>query len=215
MSETAKRTFQVIALFAGLAMTGIVPEAGAGETEPTGLVYLATSVIDGQALNSATGGVAVNQAAGDHNMQYNGAAIAISSGGRADARVSSGQFATGNDATRPDVSVVQVRDGAFAHSRGLVRVNQASGVGNAQVNAAAIAFGLNAEVHSSVELQQSVAPSAMSGSVEQAERGRREIHVDDTAFQGTVGLTQVNQSAGSGNATANIFTMGVDLGNGN
>jgi hypothetical protein len=39
--------------------------------------------------------------------------------------------------------------------------------------------------------------------------------VADTAFRGARGIIQVNQSAGSGNATANSFAMRIMAGTGN
>jgi hypothetical protein len=38
------------------------------------------------------------------------------------------------------------------------------------------------------------------------------VAIDNTAFDGARGLIQVNQSAGSGNATANSFALRVETG---
>jgi hypothetical protein len=41
---------------------------------------------------------------------------------------------------------------------------------------------------------------------------QQEVSISDTAFSGARGLVQVNQSAGSGNATANNFVLSVQAG---
>jgi hypothetical protein len=43
-------------------------------------------------------------------------------------------------------------------------------------------------------------------------KSHQAVSINDTAFEGAHGLVQVNQSAGSGNSTANNFALQVQLG---
>src|SRR5690242_493869 len=87
---------------------------------------------------------------------------------------------------------------------GCFRVNQASGSANAQANVIAIGIGADADA-----LAESVLSSTASGiAPASVSRGTiREAAISDSAFRGARGLVQVNQSAGSGNRTANHFAL--------
>jgi len=91
----------------------------------------------------------------------------------------------------------------------LISVNQSSGVGNAQANGAAFAMGFEEVVAESV--LSATTSNAVPIDAENSKR-HQTVSIDDTAFHGAHGLVQVNQSAGSGNSTANNFALQVQLG---
>jgi len=172
--------------------------------------YVTQSVIDGNALSHVRGRFAVNMTAGDSNVQANAAAISLGTqGGTAIGLVGGIQVTDPRQAGLPDVATAAIGGNAFAHSAGLISVNQSSGVGNAQANGAAFAMGFEEVIADSVlsaATSNAVPAGAGTGKSHQA------VSIADTAFDGAHGLVQVNQSAGSGNSTANNFALQVQLG---
>lgn len=174
----------------------------------------AQSTIDGGVLGNARGVIAVNMAAGDGNVQMNATALAANAGkGVAQAQVSGLQMTEMDTGSAPDVAMANIAQGAFAGAAGLISVNQASGQGNAQANGLAIALGIDGEV-----VAESVLGATVSGQgLVEMERNRgmvQSVTVDDTAFAGARGVVQINQLAGSGNATANNLSLSIRLGGG-
>ena len=95
------------------------------------LGYLANSRIDGNALRGATGASAVNLSAGDLNQQANLRAFA--SGGQA--QIQALQLQSDNQADRPRAASASIGGNSYVGGSGLASINQASGSGNAQLNA--------------------------------------------------------------------------------
>ena len=173
--------------------------------------YTTLSVVDGNALSDARGVIGVNLAAGDFNLQLNATAISLSEArGKGLAQINAFQSVGNNQGVAPDVSTINVQGNAFANARGVIKVNQASGIGNAQANGVAIAYGV--EVVAESELAQTVSSVGLQLTTESGRKGVRAISVDDSAFRGARGIIQVNQSAGSGNATANSFALRFQTG---
>jgi len=172
--------------------------------------YITQSIIDGNALSNVRGRFAVNMAAGDSNVQANAAAVALGAqGGPTIGLVGGIQVTDPRQANLPDLAIASIGVNVFANSSGLISVNQTSGVGNAQANGAAFAVGFDEVVAESVlsaTTSNAVPIGAGTGKSHQA------VSINDTAFNGTHGLVQVNQSAGSGNSTANNFALQVQLG---
>lgn len=172
--------------------------------------YVTQSIIDGNALSGVHGRFAVNMAAGDSNAQVNAAALALGiQGGNTTGLVATTQMMDQGQAGLPSVAAAFIGSHAFAYSAGMISVNQTSGIGNSQVNEAALALGFEEVV------AESVLSSAASGAVPIGTgtgKGHQAVSIHDTAFDGARGLVQVNQSAGSGNSTANNFALQVQLG---
>ncbi len=170
------------------------------------------STIERNALQDTRGVISVNMAAGDMNLQFNGQVIAVSHEvrGRGIADLRSLQNIQADRGLAGDVSVISVRENAFANATGLIAMNQASGIANAQANGISISIGVNAQA-ADVDLAQTVSmtggPVGASGV-----RSTRSIRVDDSAFRNARGVVQVNQSAGVGNATANSFSLRLQTG---
>ena len=173
---------------------------------------IATSVISANALGNVQGRAAVNIVAGDSNAQSNNAAMAAGLG------VTSVHAYTGiyqtmdpRQANALGVARAVIGDQAFANAAGMVSVNQASGVSNAQANTAAIGLGFEANVVAESTLAVTTSGMAPIGPGSASARVRG-VSISDTAFQGARGLVQVNQSAGSGNSTANTFALKANVG---
>ncbi|OIQ91135.1 hypothetical protein GALL_269320 [mine drainage metagenome] len=172
--------------------------------------YVTQSVIDSNALNSVRGRFAVNMAAGDSNTQANAAAVALGAqGGPTIGLVGGTQVTDPRQGNLPDVAIATIGGNVFANSSGLISVNQTSGVGNAQANGAAFALGFDEVVAESV-LSATTSNAAPIGTG--TSKSHQTVSISDTAFDGAHGLVQVNQSAGSGNSTANNFALQVQLG---
>jgi hypothetical protein len=171
--------------------------------------YVTQSVIDSNVLSHVRGRFAVNMTAGDSNVQANAAAVALGAeGGSAIGLVGGIQVTDPRQGNLPDLATASIGSNVFANSSGLISVNQSSGVGNAQANGAAFAMGFEEVVAESV-LSAATSNAVPTGAG--AGKGHQAVSINDTAFDGAHGLVQVNQSAGSGNSTANNFALQVQL----
>lgn len=183
--------------FAGPALLAAGVTAGAAAQSTS------HSAIQDSALAGASGHVAVNNSAGTGNAQANMAVIGIGTE-HASAAVRSRQH-TRHGERSSGTQVAAIEGGAFRGASGIVTVNQASGSGNAQANLVAIAAGALSEVSidqlGSVSAGQETQPAAAS-------REQRAA-ISDSAFAGANGIVQVNQLAGSGNNTANVFALSI------
>ncbi|MDP3745079.1 MAG: hypothetical protein Q8Q76_12190 [Methylotenera sp.] len=172
--------------------------------------YVTQSVIDSNVLSHVRGRFAVNMAAGDSNVQANAAAVALDAqGGSAIGLVGGIQVTDPRQGNLPDLATAVIGGNVFANSSGLISVNQTSGVGNAQANGAAFAMGFEEVVAESV-LSAATSNAVPTGAG--AGKSHQAVSINDSAFDGAHGLVQVNQSAGSGNSTANNFALQVQLG---
>ncbi|HEX5464277.1 MAG TPA: hypothetical protein VFW88_06135 [Burkholderiales bacterium] len=207
-----KRTARTLPLFLIAAAVGLGANlAQAGDLGPQVPAYVTQSVIGSNALSDVRGRAAVNMAAGDSNVQTNAAALAASVGaGSAQAGVV--QSTAANGAGAPGIATAVIGSGAFANATGLISINQTSGVANAQANTAALGLGNGVEVVADSMLATTIsnAGPALTGAGNKTRQ--QSVSISDTAFEGARGLVQVNQSAGSGNATANNFALRVEAG---
>ncbi len=180
------------------------------------LRYLTTSSIGGNALAGASGAIAVNLAAGDSNLQSNAAALAI--GPLANVQIEQRQRISALSASVPDAMVADISGNALSGARGLISINQASGVGNREANAIAVAVSL---AQQGIEEQTSSTWLAgLGGQTNGAAGGRsqanpssspRSASVAGTALRGAEGVVQFNQIAGMGNTAGNRLLITVDL----
>ncbi|MGN6280886.1 hypothetical protein [Frateuria sp.] len=175
------------------------------------LGYLTRSSLDGHALRDAQGSVAINLAAGDLNSQANLRAFAT--GTDAQAWIDARQRTFGNQADAPTQAQASIAGDVLAGAHGLVSINQASGTANTQLNAVAAALAsqgirettdgsLSTVVSASAEVQPGTGAGVPG-------EGTRSVSVAVGAMQGFRGVLQLNQTAGSGNATGNILSLSV------
>lgn len=205
-----RRTAALTLVLATLAL--LSPGASAGDDDYAAMLgYLTSSRLDGHALQGAEGSVAVNLAAGDLNSQANLRAFA--SGPDAQAQIDARQRLRGNQANAPLEASAAIAGHVLAGAHGLVSINQASGSANTQLNAVAAALAsqgirettdgsLSAAVSASAEVQPGV-EAGVPG------EGTRSASVAAGAMEGFRGVLQLNQTAGSGNATGNILSLSV------
>lgn len=170
------------------------------------------SALDSSALSRVTGISTTNMAAGEGNLQSNSGAISI--GDVATTANALQQRSRIDDSLVDRQDSVSIEDRAYRHSEGWMSINQAAGLGNVQSNAFEVALGISASNLSDSSLQQVMADQQGLNGTEGDDSGKasRRIEVDETTFEGTRGVIQVNQSAGTGNATRNSFRMNMALG---
>lgn len=205
-----RRTASLSLMLAALAM--LSPGASAGDDDYAAMLgYLTSSRLDGNALQGAQGSIAVNLAAGDLNSQANLRAFAT--GSSAQAQIDASQRLRANQSNAPLEANAAIAGNALSGAHGLTSINQVSGSANTQLNAVAAALAtqgirettdgsLSAAVSASAEVQP-VAGSGAPGA------GTRSVAVAAGAMQDFRGVLQLNQTAGAGNATANILTLSV------
>lgn len=90
-----------------------------------------------------------------------------------------------------------IADSSFTDVLGIVKVNQAAGAGNVQTN---LAILTGSAIHVTVTQATDVS-SLSSGDAE----------INGMAFSNTSGILQINQSAGFGNANANVAILEYGL----
>lgn len=199
--------FTLSLLIASLIPTSIVM---ADNSLPDVPMSISSSIIDGNALSGSRGRNVVNIAAGDANAQMNAAAIALNPNGVASASVLTQQNLHANSGNPNGISMSGIAGNAFSNSVGALSINQTSGVSNAQINGVVIGIGLDVNVMSESMLSNTTTGAGLAAP--ELDGGTRSATISDSAFSGSRGLVQVNQSAGSGNSTANNFVLQVELG---
>jgi hypothetical protein len=191
-----------------LAATPCMAMAQSGDDYAQMLGYLADSRIDGRALSNASGAIAVNQAAGDLNLQANLRALA--NGGRAQAQVQAIQIHAGDRYDTPSHASATLGGDALAGASGIASINQASGSGNTELNAVAATLADQGIRETNDDTLASFASAGGQGQVEDDQPGgTRSVGVESTALRGFGGVLQLNQIAGSGNATGNQLSLSV------
>lgn len=175
------------------------------------LAYLDVARIDGHALAGASGAIAVNQAAGDLNLQANLRGIAH--GGLADVAISAQQLQRGNRVlSAPMEASALIGGNALAGASGIASINQASGIANTTVNVVSATLARQG-IRESDDTALAAEGSALAGGRDDAGRGvatgTRSAGVASTALRGFDGVLQLNQIAGSGNDTANVLGLVV------
>ena len=176
------------------------------------LGYLADSRVDGQALAGSRGAIAANLAAGDGNLQANLRAMSVGEHARVELRGVQQQRSNQYDEVRE--ASASIGGQALQGASGLVSINQASGNGNAEMNIVSAALATQGIRETSDEALASPTylasaggrPSEGPGS---ANAGTRKVAVESSALQGFEGVLQLNQIAGSANATGNQLSLSV------
>lgn len=175
------------------------------------LAYLDLARIDGRALAGANGAIAVNQAAGDLNVQANLRGIA--NGERADVVIDARQLQQGNRVlSGPLQAAAFIGGDALAGASGIASINQASGSANTTLNVVSAALARQG-IRETDDPALAAEGSAFAGGRDDAGHGvttgTRSAGVASTALRGFDGVLQLNQIAGSGNDTANVLGVVV------
>ena len=177
------------------------------------LTYLNTSRIDGRALSGADGAITVNMTAGDLNQQAN--LLGIASGTNAHIAINARQHHSDNQVLGdgPMEASASIGGQALSGARGVAMINQASGAGNATLNVVTATLaqqGIRETNDEALAASGALASAGGQGAVNSGRSaGTRRVAVEASALQGFDGVLQLNQIAGSGNATANQLSISV------
>ncbi|NLB58064.1 MAG: hypothetical protein GX805_06290 [Gammaproteobacteria bacterium] len=203
-------------LLAGLALLlqGAPAHAQSADEYAAMLESLAQTSIDDGAFAGASGAMAVNMAAGDFNLQANARAIAV--GEHAAASAGALQHGHADVANAPDHATAVISGTAFQGASGLASINQASGTGNAELNAITVALAERG-IRETPDAQLASMDFASAGVQAISEPGAartqtRRVGVERSALQGFGGILQLNQVAGARNATENRLVISVQQG---
>ncbi len=170
----------------------------------------AQNTIANAVLSNTSGSIALNTSAGNGTLQANIAAISVGEN-LAIANVISEQGAVLTNKATLGHNTSEIGTNAFHNASGVIRVNQSSGNANTQANLVAIAIGKVAEV--SIDQLGSVITAQENpiGASPNGDSRKNTAVIADSAFSNARGIVQVNQLAGSGNSTANLFTLSVSV----
>ncbi|HEY8586926.1 MAG TPA: hypothetical protein VIL60_09390 [Rhodanobacter sp.] len=201
-----KSLLSMLAVTALLVLSGTPAHAG-DDDYAVMLGYLANTRIDGNAFSGSSGATAVNMAAGDFNQQASLRAFAA--GGVVSV---ASQQQQDNTASGPTVASASIGGNAYNNASGLASINQASGSSNAQLSIVAAALAAQG-IREAAEDSLSTAVSASAGEQHPDAAldsgGTRSAAVESSAMRGFQGVMQLNQAAGSGNATSNQLLLSL------
>lgn len=174
------------------------------------LSYLDADSIDGNVAEGTQGITSVNTASGDGNQQANLHAFAL--GAHASVRLQARQRSDGYpEAPTPQNASATIGGHAYAYGQGIASINQASGNGNAQLNAVAAQLtgqGIREATDSTLSATVSVSTRQQTASNPHAQAGgTRSAAVEPSAMEGFNGVMQLNQVAGFGNASDNLLLL--------
>lgn len=197
-------------LVVALSATGYANAQSGTDSYSGMLSYLSTDTrIEGGAMAGANGSIKINQAAGDLNLQAN--LHSMANGQQASAGVSSLQQRQSNLFNSPMQATATIGGNALAGAGGIASINQASGGGNAELNSVTATLAAQGIREASDEAMTSseVLASAGGQAIVSDPRATRRVGVEASALRGFDGVLQLNQIAGSGNATENRFSISV------
>ncbi|MFB9867791.1 hypothetical protein [Vreelandella sulfidaeris] len=163
--------------------------------------YHAASLIEGHSLSHVHGAINVNMASGHGNLQSNAGVIAIGDDALATNIVV--QIATLNNRLSPEQASAVIKDQALSHAVGWITVNQAAGQSNVQSNTLSVALGIRGSSLTNESLGQVLVRTQEPMIESEGTTSSRRVEIEESAFAGSRGVIQVNQSAGVGNATGN------------
>lgn len=204
-----------IAYALGIALVVAVRAQAFAQTSSDGgyeamLSYLDSNTIGGTFARGAQGISSVNSAAGDANQQANLHAFAL--GQRTVVRLSARQRMYGGEPNNAPLDAgVNISGHAYANGQGIASINQVSGNGNTQLNGVAARLanqGIREATDGSLSVAVSASAEAQASSNPHAQAsGARTATVDPSAMEGFNGVMQLNQVAGSGNASDNLLLL--------
>lgn len=175
------------------------------------LAYLDIARIDGRALAGASGAIAVNQAAGDLNIQANLQGMA--SGDQANVAVAARQQRGGNVVlSAPLQASAHIAGESLAGASGIASINQASGIANTTLNVVSATLarqGIRESDDAALAAADIASAGGQGDTGDGVAAGIRSVGVASTALRGFDGVLQLNQIAGARNDTANVLTMAV------
>ncbi|MBD2842125.1 hypothetical protein [Erythrobacter rubeus] len=152
----------------------------------------------------------LNIAAGNGNQQANVASVASG-----DFAINTAVVAQAADHTQPEESrtySARIVGEAFADSHGLTAINIAAGSDNQQANLTLITTGLEGQIASTALLSQTRASSDPKGANNSSAASEYTAQIDPTAFGNSSGIVQVSLIGGTGNTSANVAVLSMEVG---
>ncbi len=166
------------------------------------------TAISGNALSGIHGATMLNMAAGIGNQQANSASISLATPGKSRSMTAKTpkniRLSVGN--ADQESSIL---GNAFSGATGIIDVNQAAGNGNLESNQTSIFAGAATPVTSQILARNTGSMPEMADRSPHSPSGTHEARISATAFRGADGVAQVNQISGSGNMSANRFSLGI------
>ena len=174
------------------------------------LAHAEQAVIDNSG-QSANGILAVNQAAGNDNQQGNLQALAVSATA-SHASVSLSRQPLGASTAATTDARASITGAAFSGSQGLMAINQTAGNANQSLNALSLAVSARPQATAlpsaaADSLLANTAGSAPALASDSNGNSHAQTDISAAAFQGSRGLVQLNQIAGSHNQAVNVVAV--------
>jgi len=194
-AESRSPRSRVAVTVALLSIVGWIAPMGNARAQ----VFGDTTVIGADSGVNTIGAISINEVAGVGNQQTNEALVTGIPG-----KMSVNQTSIGNFTNGFSSGTAVIGDGAFSLSSGLVQVSQASGAGNVEANAAFVGVSATGSALGAISLSQlrgGFAPPNPNAEFEGT------YSIAPTAFAGSSGLVQVQQTAGNNNVTANSVAV--------
>lgn len=164
------------------------------------------AIVAPQAFFNVQGRVAINQSAGEINLQTNSHAI----GGQV-VILSHQKNPYIADSTYGDaINQTSIEELAFENSQGLISINQVSGQGNMQANLGAI--GLQAVVGLGLD-DKSLENVTSLSALPMGHLDNHQSFIAPDSFENVQGIVQINQISGDGNTAINQFSLQLPSGN--
>lgn len=167
-----------------------------------------TSITNG-AFQGGHGRIAVNQAAGDHNLQTNTHVIGASATLENEQEVSS---KINPDEHEQVLTSSTIDNHAFNGARGMISINQVAGSGNIQANLGLIALSTPAQYALSDTDLGSVSGTELLA-LPTTQDGQHSVEIASDTFINAQGIIQINQISGDSNVTTNQFSLQFPGGN--
>lgn len=211
MNATHHRMAWVVGLWSAFTLSqNTLAQTAGNDSYATMLSYLDNNVMSGNALQGAQGISSVNTAAGDANLQANVHAFAL--GSQSQALIQARQHLHSETDDTPLYASSTIGGHAYANGQGIASINQASGNGNTQLNGVAVQLA-NQGIRETTDGALATTVSASAGGQTASSNphaqagGTRNVAVDPSAMEGFNGVMQLNQVAGSGNASDNMLLL--------
>jgi len=199
-------------LFAVMVPTSVFAQTASGDSYTGMLSYLDSNTISGNVAHGTQGISSANTADGDANQQANLHAFAL--GSHTQALLLARQHTYSDAAVDASLHAsASIGGNAYDNGRGIASINQASGNGNTQLNGVVgqlASQGIREATDGTLSATVSASAGGQPSSNSHAQAGgTRNVAVDPSAMEGFNGVMQLNQVAGSGNASDNLLLMSV------
>ncbi len=150
---------------------------------------------------NASGSISINQVAGVGNQQTNASLMTNFPG-----QMEINQASLGNFLTDSDRGSATIGASAFSASSGLVQVSQTSGAGNIAANAAFVGVSATGDALTAISLSQ-LRGGFVPVDPNSPQQYAGHYAIAPSAFSGTTGLVQVQQTVGTNNVAANTMSV--------